>query len=293
MNTDTVFISVVIISFNGLDFIEDCVSSVIDSLKGITYEVIVIDNASSDGTVQILQSQFPGVRLIQNEINYGFARAVNQGLAIAGGEYILILNQDTRIVDQAIVKLAERMRQDDTIGTIGPKFIGFDGKLQKCGRAFPEYRDLLWEFTGLSRLFPKSRVFSRWKMGWFDHLTEMEIDQPMGAALMVSRQAVKKVGDFDEGFGMFFNDVDFCRRIMENGYRKLYYPDAVIMHYVGGSTEKMKPKMVLESHRAMYRYFKKYSRGIRSLPGLYFWGLMLFIAAYIRAGLATIKRSLS
>jgi len=290
MKTETTIISVIVISFNGRDFIENCVSSVIDSLEGNPYELIIIDNASEDGTVEVIKSLFPQVNLIQNEANYGFAKAVNQGLSEARGEYVLILNQDTKIVDRAIVKLAERIKQDATIGTIGPRFVGFDGKLQRCGRAFPKYRDLLWEFTGLSRLFPESRIFSRWKMGWFDHLTEKEIDQPMGAALMVSGRALNEVGNFDETFGIFFNDVDFCRRIKENGFKNLYYPEAVIMHYVGGSTEKRKPEMILESHRAMYRYFKKYNRGIWSRPGLYFWGLILVVTACIRAALACVKR---
>lgn len=286
MSHESIYISVVVISFNGLEFIEDCLTTVVKSLQDVSSEIIVIDNASGDGTVDIINSRFSNIKLIQNKTNLGFARAVNQGFDHARGEYILLLNQDTKIVDDAVVRLANRMKKDGSIGTIGPKFIGFDGKLQKSGRAFPKYRDLLWEFTGLSRLFPGSKIFSNWKLGWFDHLTERAIDQPMGAALMVNRRALDKVGPFDESFGIFFNDVDYCRRMIENGYNNLYYPEAIIMHYVGGSTEKRKAKMILESHRAMFKYFKKYNRGALKLPGLYLCGMILYAAAIIRAALA-------
>ncbi|MFH2037765.1 MAG: glycosyltransferase family 2 protein, partial [Candidatus Zixiibacteriota bacterium] len=277
MSGDSIKISVVVISFNGKRFIEDCLSSTIASFTTQNHEIIIIDNGSIDGSPDIIKSKFPELTLIENNQNLGFAPAVNQGLNAANGEYILILNQDTKIQDKAIEKLAERMKNDKLIGSIGPKFIGFDGQLQKCARAFPRYRDLLWQYAGLSGLFPQSKIFSNWKMGWFDHLSEREVDQPMGAALMITRKTVERVGYFDESFGIFFNDVDYCRRIREAGLKNLYYPSAVVAHYVGGSTEKMRPQMIRESHRSMYRYFKKYGRGGVAQPCLWFWGAVLYI----------------
>jgi GT2 family glycosyltransferase len=285
MNKNAEMISVVIISFNGMEFIDDCLRSTYDSLAGREYEIIVVDNGSSDGTPDLIKANYAQSRLICNETNLGFARAVNQGLDESRGEFIFILNQDTRIVDDAIPKLVGRMIYEDNIGTIGPKFIGFDGRLQSTARSFPRYRDLFFEYTGLSRLFPKSRIFSNWKMGWFDHETERPVDQPMGAALMIRRGVLDKIGKFDVGFGMFFNDVDFCRRVKDAGYVNLYYPEAVVRHYVGGSTRRDKSRMIIESHRSMYRYFKKYNRNLLSLPCLYFMGMVLFVSAYIRAGL--------
>jgi GT2 family glycosyltransferase len=276
-------ISVVVISYNGIEFIDDCLSSTVSSLAGEASEIIVIDNASSDGTVELIKGKYPQVTLIQNESNLGFARAVNQGFERTTAEYILILNQDTKIIADAISKLAERMELDPRIGTIGPKFVGFDGRLQKSARAFPRYRDLLFEFTGLSYLFPKSKTFNNWKMGWFDHLSEMEVDQPMGAALMVRRELLDKAGGFDESFGIFFNDVDFCRRIKEAGYVNLYYPEAVVAHFVGGSTRKKRARMIIESHRSMYRYFAKYAGKTGARLPLYFWGAILYVSGLIRA----------
>ena len=283
MSAGKTLISVVIISYNGMEFIEDCLATVYAGLKTSDSEVIVVDNASHDGTVNVIKSGFPQVKLIANNDNLGFARAVNQGIMVAKGNLIFLLNQDTKIIGDALLRLVARMESDSRIGTIGPKFIGFDGNLQKSARAFPRYRDLFYEFTGLSYLFPQSEVFGHWKMGWFDHLSEREVDQPMGAALMVRREVINKIGDFDETFGMFFNDVDFCRRVKESGLINLYFPGATVAHFVGGSTRKRKASMIIESHRSMYKYFRKYHKKVHTLPLLYFWGAMLFIAAYIRA----------
>ncbi len=128
-------------------------------------------------------------------------------------------------------------------------------------------------------------------MGWFDHEHQIEVDQPMGAAIMFRRSLLDDVGYFDESFGIFFNDVDFCRRVKDKGYINLYFPDSVIMHYVGGSIKKMKSAMIIESHRSMYRYFRKYNKSILSLPALYFTGLALFVSGYIRAGLHALFRA--
>lgn len=284
------YISVIIIAYNGMAFLPDCLASVVDSVREVDAEIIVVDNGSSDGTTAFIGKTYSDVALIANEENRGFASAVNQGLERATGEFVLLLNQDTRIRGDAIVRLARRMEQDETIGTIGPKFIGFDGALQKACRMFPTYRHLLFDFTGLAFLFPRSRVFGGWRMGWFDHETERAVDQPMGAALMIRRRVLKTVGRFDERFRIFFNDVDYCRRVREAGFVNRYYPDAVVEHYYGGTIRKIKPEMIRESHRAMYRYFKKYSRGATGIPLLYFWGLVLWIGAFLRAGVHRLRR---
>ncbi|MCP4703899.1 MAG: glycosyltransferase family 2 protein [candidate division Zixibacteria bacterium] len=277
------YISVIVISFNGIEFIKDCLRTLQTSLTDIDSEILVIDNGSVDGTIDFIENEFSNIELIKNRDNLGFAKAVNQGFEKATGEYILILNQDTRIVGQAIGELANRMKRDSNIGTIGPKFIGFDGQLQKACRAFPRYRDLAYAFLGLSKLFPKSKLFSSWKMGWFDHLSEAEVDQPMGAALMVSRSVLDKVGMFDERFRIFFNDVDFCRRVKEVGYINLYYPSAVIEHYYGGTIKKIKPQMVVEWHRAISEYFSKYSSGSIGKVFALCWKMFLILLSYPRA----------
>jgi GT2 family glycosyltransferase len=282
MNDTENLISVIIISYDGIDYIGDCLSSVIKSLEGAASEVIVVDNGSKDGTVELIKETYSRVHIICNKSNLGFARAVNQGLEIAQGQFVLLLNQDTKIVNKAISKLAEGMKKDKKIGTIGPKFIGPDGSIQKSARSFPRYRDLFYEFSGLAYVLPKSKLFSNWKMGWFDHLSEKKVDQPMGAALMIRREVIEKVGHFDTRFPLFFNDVDYCRRVVWAGYENLYYPEAVVMHHVGGSTRKRKAAMIVQSHKAMYEYFKKYNKNLFSRPVLYLSGAALFVSACLR-----------
>ena len=277
-------VSVIIITYNGIRFIENCVSSVLSSCERMSAEIVVVDNCSVDSTVALVEQKFPAVKIIKNAANYGFARAANQGFEDSKGEFILLLNQDTRVEGNAIPNLVSRLKENPRIGIIGPKFIGFDGKLQWSCRAFPRYRDVFYELTGLSYIFSHSRIFSYWKMGWFDHETEMSVDQPMGAAMMFRRTLLKRIGALDESFPIFFNDVDFCRRAMDHGYINLYFPAAVVEHYIGGTTRKMKPKMILESHRSMFRYFRKYNKTILSTPGLYLTGLALFISGLFRAG---------
>jgi len=283
MNDQNYKISVIVISFNGLAFIHDCLETVRLSLETTDAEIIVVDNGSTDGTLELIKDKFPDVNLVENKKNLGFARAANQGFDKAQGQYILLLNQDTRIRNYAIAKLAGKMQSDPKIGTIGPKFIGFDGRLQKACRSFPRYRDFLYIITGLSTLFPESKIFSHWKMGWFDHLSEREVDQPMGAALMIRRSLLEELGGFDERFRIFFNDVDFCRRAKSSGYISLYYPSAVIEHYYGGTIRTMKSKMILEWHRALSKYFIKHSRsrGAKLIARL--MAVLIILLSYPRA----------
>ncbi len=217
-------ISIIIVAFNGMEFIGDCLKTVTDAVKCSEAEIIVIDNGSTDGTPDFVANFYPRAILIRNQANLGFAAAANQGLRHSSGDFLLLLNQDTRIKEKAVTALAERLAADRRIGVIGPKFVGFDDKLQKSCRAFPTYLDLVFEFTGLSYLFPESKLFSHWKMGWFDHECEREVDQPMGAAMMFRRDVLESVGYLDESFGLFFNDVDFCRRTREAGCINIYYP---------------------------------------------------------------------
>ncbi len=284
MNDKPVSISVVVISHNGESFVESCLESIEKSVNGAKIEIVVVDNNSSDGTVSIIKEKFSSVHLIENKNNLGFTSAVNIGIKNSSGRCILILNQDTMIVGNSIIRMADRLFQDDKIGCLGPKFVGFDDTLQKSARAFPRYRDLFFELCGLSYIFRKSSFFARWKMGRFDHLSERKVDQPMGAALMFRRELIEEIGYFDESFPIFFSDVDFCRRVIKAGYFNLYYPEATIKHYVGGSTEKNRAKMIIESHRSMYHYFKKYSTGPGSKISAYLWGGVLFMTAFIRAG---------
>jgi len=269
-------ISAIVISYNGLKFLPDCLGTLIDDLACITHEVIVVDNGSTDGSVAYVRGNYPQVALIENGRNLGFAAAVNIGLRKAKGNYLYVLNQDLRFHRGTAQSLLERLKRDSSIGLIGPRYNDFEGNLQPSVRAFPTYRHVFYKALFLDRLFPRHKEFSSWKMGWFDHGSEMFVDQPMGAVMMIPREVVKKIGLMDERFPLLMNDVDYCRRIAGAGYRLLYYPEAVVEHYVGASTGARPCRSVLISHFALYRYLCKYARP-REYPLLWLSGLLLML----------------
>lgn len=284
-------VSAIVISYNGLRFIADCLNSLKAVLAGRPHEIIVVDNHSTDGAVEYIEQHHPDVILIKNDLNLGFARAVNQGIEAAHHDYLWILNQDIRIRPGCLEALLECAGKLNRPGVIGPRYVGFDGRPQSSCRRFPRYHHLLFELTGLAYIFPRSRFFNGWKMGDFDHAVSAAVEQPMGAAMLVSRVAVAEIGMMDESFGIFFNDVDFCRRLQEAGFVNYFCVGGVIEHYVGGSVSRRKARMVWLSHISMYRYLKKWERRhqgnslIRPLraPLPYLAGLLLILAALPRS----------
>jgi len=276
MNEERLVISAVVIVLDGIRFLPDCLFTLVNDLEGFNYELIVVDNGSSDGSVGFVKEQHPSARLIENGRNLGFARAVNQGVEAAKGENLYILNQDLRFHPGTANGLLKRLNSDESIGLIGPAFVGFDGRLQKSVRAFPTYRHVFYRALFLDRIFSTHREFSHWRMGWFDHQREMFVDQPMGAAMLIPRRVIDKVGLMDESFPILFNDVDYCRRISEAGYKLLYYPEVTVEHYVGATTGRWPYRMKAISHLAMYRYLRKYARWYE-YPALWLCALLLLI----------------
>ena len=284
-------ISAVVISYHGIDFIAACLDTLKRNLAGYDHEIIVIDNHSTDGTIEFIKSNHPDIRLHANDHNTGFAKAVNQGIRLARYEYLWLLNQDIRIQDGCLDTLLAFYENLDNPGIIGPRLIGFDGKLQKFCRRFPRYHHLLFEFAGLTLLFSHSRLFNGWKMGDFDHLSSRPVPQPMGAAMLYKRDRVDEIGLLDESFKIFFNDVDYCERLELAGFTNYYCYEAVIEHYQGGSVRRQRPKMIWLSHLSMFAYFRKYEKRrsssafvkILRSPLPYLAGLLLILAAIPRS----------
>jgi GT2 family glycosyltransferase len=285
-------ISAVVISYNGTRFLGECLETLKSDLSGYDHEIIVIENGSTDGSVELIERGFPNVILIKNRKNLGFAKAVNQGIVAARKSFLWLLNQDIRIRKGALDALLDFHSGAENPGVVGPRYVGFDGTLQWSARRFPRYRFLYAETFGLSRLFPKSPLWNGWKMGDFDHLISCEVDQPMGAAMLVERNRIDQIGMLDESFGIFFNDVDFCRRLKDAGYHNYYCAEAVIEHFVGGSVSRAKPTMIWKSHFSMFRYFAKYeqSRKGSSLTRLIRFPLPYIAAVFLIA--SAIPRSL-
>jgi GT2 family glycosyltransferase len=250
-------LSIVVVTWNSSEYIAGCLSPVESQQGGLTTEIIVVDNASSDGTAGIVRKRFPHAHLIVNAENLGFTRACNLGLKKAAGRFVLVLNPDTSMRPGALMKMVEYIDGHPRAGALGPQLLNPDGSIQPSCRRFPSYRLMLWEFTGLSKLFPDHPVFGAWRMGSFDHREIRTVDQPMGACLLLRREALDQIGLMDERFTMFFNDVDLCRRLSSVGWDIVFLPQARVIHDAGSHVRRARYRMILTSHQDCLRYFRK------------------------------------
>lgn len=278
-------LSIVIVTYNSADYIGECLASIQRQSSVVSLEVIIIDNDSKDASQSIvkeyLSEGIPGEFII-NKSNRYFAPAVNQGIGAATGEYVLILNPDTELQPESLELLLEYFRNDRSVGVVAPQLVNPDGSIQPSCRRFPKHRDVVFNLFGINRLFPKSRFFNGWKMGDFDHQQIREVDQPQGAALLTSQMVLDAVGPLDEDFPMFFNDVDWCYRVKQSGYKIMFYPPAKIVHHQGVSVNSVKAKMVVSSHVSFFRFFEKYYDHIHQQLFNLIVGFLLYISIPFR-----------
>lgn len=259
-------LSIIIVAYNHEHEIKNCLHTLKAAISSLQAEIFIIDNHSIDLTIAVavnLLSNFDKRHrwsIICNKANRGFTRAVNQGLARSRGEYVLILNPDTELPEHIFQPLVQVIQDSSDVGIISPQFRNPGGSLQPSCRRFPRRRDVIYNALGLSCLFRKNKEFNYWKMGDFDHQAQREVEQPQGAFLLARRKAIEQVGPLDERFPMFFSDVDWCRRFVEQGWKILFVPGVQIIHHQGSSIYKNLLKMIWSSHRSFYHYFKKYDR---------------------------------
>ena len=252
-------LSVCIVNWNTRDFLRECLTALLRFPPvNDDMEIIVVDNASGDGSAAVVAAEFPAVVLIAAPTNLGYAEGNNLALQRATGDAVLLLNPDVVVHPESLTRAAEFAASHPKLGAFGCRLVGTDGKTQPSLRSFPEPGPVLWEYLGFSRLFPKSRVFGAYRMTWFDYESIIEADQPMGSFLWLSRAAYEAVGGLDPQFPIFFNEVDWCRRAKQAGFPIYYTPDVVVTHYGGGSTRQVKPSMVRESHRSLLRFYDKH-----------------------------------
>ncbi len=235
-------LSIVIVNYNGGNIIRECLSSVFSKVKNIDFEVIVSDNGSTDGSVETIKNEFPGIIIVKNGNNIGFAAANNEAVKSAHGEYVLLLNPDTLVLDKNISKLVEFMDKNSQAGACGPQILNSDMTMQRqCKRGWPTFRNSFFYYSGLWKFFPNSRKWKKITGGYFclekpdDQICE--VDQLSGAALLVRRDIWKKLAGMDEKYIMYWDDTDLCFRIKSLGYKIFYVPQSKIMHYggVGGA----------------------------------------------------------
>jgi GT2 family glycosyltransferase len=273
-------LSICIVNWNTKDFLSECLSSIAKYPPTIPYEVIVVDNASSDGSTAMISSEFPSTIIIANTRNEGYAAGNNQALSQAGGDWLLLLNADVCALPGTFDNAIDTASKLPDFGALGIKQIGADGKVQQSVRSFPDPNGVLWELLGFSKAFHKSQFFGSYRMSWFDYNGTIEVDQPMATFLLTTRDVYQMVGGLDEQFPIFFNDVDLCYRIKQAS-KKVYYTDrAEIIHYGGGSTGRAnKAAMALESKKSFLKFYEKYYK--KTLPVFVYNAICLMVRASI------------
>jgi O-antigen biosynthesis protein len=278
-------ISVIIVNYNVKHFLEQCLFSVQAALTNVTGEVLVIDNNSTDNSIEYLQPKFPAVRFMANAENIGFGKACNQGLHVAKGKYILFLNPDTIVPEDCFEKCIQFLEPLPHAGALGIRMVDGSGKfLKESKRSFPGPLTSLYKLFGLARIFPNSKIFSRYHLGHLDEKKTHEIDVLAGAFLLVKKEVLDKTKGFDETFFMYGEDVDLSYRIQKAGYKNFYFSDSSIIHFKGESTKKGSMNYVRMFYTAMSIFVKKHYGG--SKAGVF--NLLIHVAIWFRAILSAI-----
>ncbi|MGB0932901.1 MAG: glycosyltransferase [Lishizhenia sp.] len=287
MQENQLDISVIIVNYNVEYFLEQCLNSTFKALEKVRGEVYVVDNNSIDGSVEMVKEKFPEAILIDNKENLGFSKANNQAMRLAKGEFVLLLNPDTVVEEDTFSKCIQFMRQHKDAGGLGVRMIDGKGKfLPESKRGLPTPTVAFYKIFGISRLFPKSKRFGQYHLGYLDEFQTNEIEILSGAFMLMSNQALKEVGLLDEDFFMYGEDIDLSYRIKLGGFKNYYFPETQIIHYKGESTKKSSINYVFVFYRAMVIFAKKHF----SQKNAKLFSFLINCAIYFRAGLALFTR---
>ncbi len=252
-------LSIIIVNYNVKEFLQNLLHSIEKASSNISKEIIIIDNASDDGSVEVIKEKFPSVRLIENKINAGFGRANNQGLKIAKGKFILFINPDCIVSEDTFDNMISFFDSNPKCGLAGCKILNSDGTLQlACRRSFPGPWTSFTKVTGLSNFFPNSRIFARYNLTYLDENKTYEVDAVSGSFMMIRTEVYDKVGGFDEQFFMYGEDLDLCYRIQKSGFKVFYVHTTQVIHYKGESTKRSNHDETKLFYDAMHLFVKKH-----------------------------------
>lgn len=287
VDSDRLKISVIIVNYNVEYFLEQCLNAVYKALEKVSGEVFVVDNNSIDGSVEMVRAKFPQAILIANKDNRGFSKANNQAMEIAKGEYFLLLNPDTVVEEDTFEKVVRFMDEHPQAGGLGVRML--DGKgnfLPESKRGLPTPAVAFYKIFGLSAIFPKSKRFGKYHLGYLSEFETHEVEILSGAFMLMRKTALDKVGLLDEAFFMYGEDIDLSYRILLGGYKNYYFPETRIIHYKGESTKKSSVNYVFVFYRAMVIFAEKHF----SQKNAKLFSFLINFAIYLRAGLAIIAR---
>lgn len=279
----TTTLSVVIVNWNTRQMLLDALASIFSAPPAFSFEVLVIDNASKDGSAEAVAQAYPDIPLIANRQNVGYAEGNNQGIERAKGKYVLLLNPDVILPVGGLERAVAFMESHPESGALGVRQVHPDGRLQRSVRGFPSPVSVWWELIGFSRLFASSPFFGAYRMTWFGYDTVQEVDQPMGTFLLMRGQVIEEIGGLDLAFPIFFNEVDWCLRCKRAGWKIFFTPEVEIIHYGGASTSQVGAAMAWESRRGLLGFYAKHYRAFWHLPLRGLIALLSFPYAWLQS----------
>lgn len=259
---DLVDVSIMVVAWNVRDFVRDCLASVFAETRDLCFEVIYVDNASEDGSVEMVRERFPSVRIIENERNEGFIRANNQAIEVARGRYVLLLNSDTVVLEGAIQKTVAFADEHPEAAVIGCRVLNPDRSLQRACFMYPSTLNTLLAATGLRQLFRRSRFFGRERMTWCDFDEVRQVQTVCGCFALVRTKAIEQVGVMDEIYFVYGDDPDWCYRFERAGWTNLFTPEPRIIHFGGQTTKQQPSAFLLQKYGTKLVFIKKYGGGL-------------------------------
>jgi GT2 family glycosyltransferase len=261
----TTDLSIIIVSWNTQDILRNCLLSVFTQTRDIQFETIVIDNASSDGSAEMVKTEFHQVVLIENQNNRGFAAANNQGIENAHGKYLLLLNSDTVVLDNAVAKMIAFADSHPEAAVVGCRVLNPDKTLQPTCFMFPSLLNLILSTTYFYKLFCRSKFFGRERMTWWDRGDTRQVDVVTGCCMLVRRAAIEQVGVMDEQFFMYAEETDWCYRFKKAGWKVFFAPVAEIIHFGGQSSRHVREEMLIRLKLSILRFIRKHSNPLNYL----------------------------
>ena len=251
-------LSICIVNWNTHEFLDHALQSIQKTVTDLSCEILVVDNASEDGSQKMVAQKYPDVTLIANTENRGFAAANNQALEKASGEWVFFLNPDTELLPHCVTRLLHYLKTHPDVGMVAPKLLNTDGTVQRSVRRFPNFKTALYRYTFLKKIGLFALDEAQNKMDDFDFNTQRSVEQPAGAALLISKKLLDQVGWMDPSFFLFYEEVDLCYRVKKRGYDIVYLPYAELIHHSGKARQKNRKNIFLPTLRSLFYYFSKH-----------------------------------
>ncbi|MCX7606791.1 MAG: glycosyltransferase family 2 protein [Bacteroidia bacterium] len=284
-------LSVIIVSYNVKYFLRQCLQSVARAMEGLSVEVWVVDNASIDGSVEMVREEFPWVKVIANPVNLGFAKANNQGIRLSQGQYVLLLNPDTIVQEDTFREVLRFMNDHPEAGAVGVKIIDGQGRFSPDSRRdLPSAWNIFCKISGLYKLFPQSKIFGRYHLTYLPENEVTAVPVLLGAFMCMSRSVLDQVGLLDERFFMYAEDIDLCYRILQAGYTNYYLPTTQIIHFKGESTKSRSLNYVLTFYKASLQFIQKHYRGWKRWPAAFLYQMGILSAALLSGAKRVFQR---